>query len=406
MFNFKTTIFGLLLLFVFVLPLGNYVFYSMYYEPAQKNSVAELEKYYPKILADLKLIDQNPIFNKFTFEKNAEEIFEKNLSWSSQKSETDYDLNHTNLRNFTQKYKGWKKDPSLLENMLADPSIHAIDVSWLDNVLIYDHWNVSNNPHIKSELAKIKNLDSLGKTALFARLPIPDYLELRDWTLVYFLKQHKKMNTLHGLKVYRKMAELSYSSSSTLATVISANLLQDEAYLTERFQVKDWTAIDEQRTKAFKRSAWTWVSIVNNSLYKITPLEVRDLFKFENGVCGAAWEVTPTIALTNDFMLPRFILETDHSVDVARFQETAEKLQTICKLDPYKSFAERSPASMENWISDLHESFNQTSASLSVDSYAAVGIRKVPYLRRMFIYVIHSIGTPNTTLARQYEAAP
>lgn len=403
MFNFKTTVLGLLLLLIFALPIGDYAFYSLYYAPVQKQSVAELEMYYPKILADLKLIDQNPIFNKFTFDKNAEEIFEKNLSWSGLKPEAKYDLNHTNLRNFTQKYKLWKKDPEVLETMLADPNIHTIDTGWMDTVLNYDHWNISNNPNIKTHLAPLKELDSLEKMAVFSQLPIPDYLELRDWTLVYFLKQHKKMNTLQGLKVYRKIAELSYSSSSTIASVISTKLLEDEAYLAERFQIKDWVAIDNERINAFRRSAWTWTRIARNSLHQIIPLEVRDLIKYENGICSAAWEVAPNIALLNDFLIPRFVLETDHSVDVARFQETVDKLQTICKLDPYKSFGERSPASVGISVSELSESFQQKSASLSTDSYLAVAVRKIPYMRRMFIYVLHSTGSTDTSLSRHYD---
>jgi pantothenate synthetase len=104
MFNFKTAFFGLFVLLLLALPIGNYVVYSLYYVPVQKKSVEELEKYYPKIVADLKLIDQNPIFNKFTFEKNAEEVFEKNLSWTGLEPEQKHDLNHSNLHQFTEKY--------------------------------------------------------------------------------------------------------------------------------------------------------------------------------------------------------------------------------------------------------------------------------------------------------------
>ena len=405
MFNFKTTFISLLLIIIFALPIGNHAFYSMYYEPVQKSSVAELEKYYPKILADLKLIDQTPIFNKFSFEKNAEEIFEKNLSWSGLAPEQKYDLNHSNLREFLKKYSQWNKDPSVLQQMLADPAIHTIDISWLEPILNYDHWNISNNPNIKIHLHKVKNLDSINKLAVFAQLPIPDFLELRGWTLVYFLKQHKKMNTLHGFKVYRKIAELTYSSSSTVSSIVSTKLLEDESYLSQLFPVDNWQAVDDLRIKAFRRLSWAWVSIVRNTESKPIPLEVSDLIKFENGICSAAWELTPNLALMNDFLEPQFLLETNHTLDVARFRETIENFQGACKLNPYKNFNERSPSSVKSWLADISSTFEITKFDGVLDSKTTSAVRRVPFLRRMFMYVLHSIGNPTTTLSRQYDAA-
>lgn len=403
MFNFKTTVFGLILLFVLALPIGNHIFHSFYYEPAQKKSVAELEKYYPKILADLKMIDQNPIFNKFTFEKNAEEIFEKNLSWSSSPTESKIDLNNSNLRHFVAKYSQWKKEPEVLEKMLADPSIHTIDVSWLDAVLNYDHWNVSNNPHVKKQLTQVKGLDSISKIGVFASLPIPDFLELRNWTLVYFLKQHKKMNTAHGFKVYRKIAELTYSSSSTVSSIVATKLLEDESYLNQLFPVADWQPIDDQRIKAFKRLSWAWLSLVRNTANKPLPLEVRELLKFENGICSAAWELAPNLALMNDFLEPQFLLETNHTLEVTRFKETIENLQTTCRLNPYKNFNERAPSSIQSWLSDVTTSFAQAEFDGTLNAKTTAGIRRLPYLRRMFVYIIFSVGTTESTLSRHYE---
>jgi hypothetical protein len=402
MFNFKTTIMALLLI-VFALPIGNHIFHSLFYIPAQKKSVEDLEKYYPKILADLKLVDQNPIFNKFTFEKNAEEIFEKNLSWSSSPTDSKLDLNHINLRDFVAKYSQWKKEPEVLEQMLADPSLNTIDVSWLESVLNYDHWNVSNNPHVKIQLDKIKGLDSISKLGVFASLPIPDFLELRNWTLVYFLKQHKKKNTAHGFKVYRKIAELTYSSSSTVSSIVATKLLEDESYLNQIFPVADWKPIDDNRIKAFKRLSWAWLSLVRNTANKPLTIEVRDLLKFENGICSAAWELAPNIALMNDFLEPQFILETNHALDVSRFKETIQSLQTTCRLNPYKKFNERSPSSIQSWLSDVTTSFAQAEFDGTLNPKTTAGIRRLPYLRRMFVYIIFPFGAPESTLSRHYE---
>ena len=403
MFNLKTTFFTLVLFFLFALPVGNYAFYSMYYEPAQQKLISDLDKYYPKILADLKLIDENAVFPKFTFEKNAEEIFEKNLSWSGLPQEQKHDLNHSNLHDFLKKYSTWKKDPSVVQKMLNDPAIHTIDVSWLDSVLSFDHWNVSNNPNVKIHLDKVKNLDSISKLSVFAQLPIPDFSELRGWTLLYFLKQHKKMNTLEGFKAYRKIAALTYSTSSIVSSVVATKLLEEEAYLAQLFPVDNWQVVDESRIKAFRRLSWAWVSIVSNTRNKPLPLELSDLAKYENGICSAAWDLTPELALMNDFLEPHFLLETNHTLDVARFKETIENFQTSCNLAPYKNFNERSPSSVQSIFSDVTSSFKLAEFDGVLDAKATAGIRRVPYLRRMFMFIIHSVGSPGSTLSRHYE---
>lgn len=388
MFSFKTAFFSMALLFILALPIANHVTHAVYFEKMQKEAVQDFKNYYPQILADLKLIDQNPVFNKFTFEKNAEAAFSKHLSWSGDNTKDMNDLNHSNLNAFFEKYPNSWTDSQVLVKMTQDPDIHKIDTTWMNDLHQYDHWNISTNSYITEELKRVKSTDTVARIGLWAALPIPNYSELRKWTLVHFLKQHKKMNTVEGLKLYRKMAELTYTNSSLIASMISVRFLKDEAELARIFSMDNWVQIDEERTEALKRLSWAWVGITQNSLYQVTPYEINDFFKYENGVCAAAWEIIPNSSFLTDLIGPRFLIETDHTVELARLQKMTDRLVDTCGLQAYRVFDSRAPASTNGVLGENVKSF-----VLGADPTSQ--IKYVPYMRRIIAYILTSVATPS-----------
>ena len=61
------------LLFVGI-PLSSYLLVTFIFNPKIEENITKLKKYYPEIIADIKILNQDPIIPSYTFKKNAEEV--------------------------------------------------------------------------------------------------------------------------------------------------------------------------------------------------------------------------------------------------------------------------------------------------------------------------------------------
>lgn len=374
-------------------PVGSYLIVNYYLNPQIEESVANFKKYYPQILADIKIINQDPIIPAFTFNKNAEEVMVNHISWTGDGTNIIENENMTNLRKFIDGHKGWRVDRTSLLSMSTDPILDRIDTSWLKNIENYDHWNISENPLVKSQIESAHNYNGLSKIGVFAKLPIPDYKELRYWAIANFLKLHNEGKSLQGLKTYRKLAHLSYSTSSLISSMVAVQFFNDEHYLVESLKIKKWDLIPKEKIARFKRLTWAWTGLAQLSMFDTFPQELNDYLKPENGACGAAWE-TATITGLQDYLEPRIPFETDYSQSVENARHTSRLFQSKCNLTAYYGFSERTPASVSNkWILGPNEGFFYTGTSLN--------LAKIPFVRRVAGAALLAIGIPN--YARFYE---
>lgn len=383
--------------FVFVAVFGVGYFVSLgKYQEFKAHTLTSIEGYNKPFLADLKVLTESPLISNLGYSQNAEELFASHVSWQGSGIEPLADESHQRLRAFFQRYQGWSKSPETFQKMLRDPELDLIDTSWLAQVHNYDHWSILANAYVAPHLERVKQADSIARVGIFASLPIPYYSELYDFATAHLLQMHKKHKTIEGLKVYRKTAELVYSSSLLVSAMVAVKFFKNEKFLVENLAVKNWKTPPQESIDAFKRVSWAWVAILKNSFYSDIEPEIAQYIKVENGICGASFEAVMNDAIASDYLSPRAPFEIDHSAELARLSSTEEKFRSLCHMESLKVFSGRTPASVNTWIPKneaLYVTEGNTLSYLGILGY--LNLSKVPYVRRMFGYVLVSFSEPD-----------
>src|SRR5262249_38064079 len=163
----------------------------------------KMKKHLPAIVEDLKLLEKHPPFPATTRRKNAEFLLSQWVPWEGA-HEKQYD--NPALTKLFEKFHQWSKDEEQLTALTKSSEFGDVDANWMDALLDYDHWDLSAYPEIKDGLARAAGLNGMGRTGVTASLPLPNYSMLREWSLVYFLKQVKAGAAAQGLKTYHHAA--------------------------------------------------------------------------------------------------------------------------------------------------------------------------------------------------------
>lgn len=396
--NLKKVLFifaGLFLVVLLALPVASYIMSVRYYQARREAGLNEFKNFSKDVLADLKLLEEAPLLSTHTFNSNADPLFSQYVSWQGAGMEVLADENHKKMMAFKELHKQWDKSPEGLQEMLKDPMLDSIDVSWLSQVERYDHWSVIENPHIWPELERAQKLDAIARIGVFASLPIPAYNELQTWAAIYFLQMHKKHKAIEGLKVYRKTAELIYGSGFLIPSMIVVKFFNTERFLVQNLKVKNWQTPDKKVTDAFKRVSWAWIGLLKNTFAEEMPAEFKKMVKFENGICSAPFESVMGDAVILDYFGPHFIFETDHRADVERLQSMNEKFQSECHMNALKVFNERTPASINEWRPHREAGYVLDTGINWGTLLDHINISKIPYVRRMFGYFFTNLTEPN-----------
>jgi hypothetical protein len=385
----KHVFWGLVVALLVALPVGSYLMYLKFYQPHREAGLDELRKISTPMLSDLKLLDETQLIAPISFNSNADVLLSQHVSWQGMEADVLSDENHKMLIQFRERHIGWDKSPEKLTSMLNDPDLDRIDTSWLSQLENYDHWNVLDNSHIKPHLERAKKMDAIARVGLFASLPIPSYYELQSWAAVYFMQMHKKNKSIEGLKIYRKTAQLVYSSSLLVASMMTVKLFDTERYLVDTLKIKNWSTPNREATAALKRVSWGWVGVLKKSFSTEMSSDFEKYVKVENGICSAPFEVAMVDAIALDYLSPNFIFESDHTADIERLSLAIENFRSKCHMSGLKVFSERTPASVNNWRPQVEASFVTNYNELGVISLLGyLNFSKIPYVRRMFGYLL------------------
>ncbi len=130
-----------------------------------------IQAHHAEILADLKLLDANPIFTDGPRTKDAQNLISQHIGWQGINTEVPEAPEYKALVALKAAYPQFS-DAENITKIAADPLAAAIDVSWLDQIEFYDYWNPASFTKLKKEFERVKEVNGISRIGIFANMPI------------------------------------------------------------------------------------------------------------------------------------------------------------------------------------------------------------------------------------------
>ena len=301
-------------------------------QPEIDGQYEHVASYFPRMLDDLKLLNENPIFSTSETMENAESYLSNHVSWSSDDIHPLDTPSHMTLQELFKKYPEWANDPNQFDALRADPELLNIDTSWMDQLGGYTHWDISTNPMVAADLTRIPSATALARAGIMANLPQPDFEEFRKWAMAHALQKQVGGDTLVAVESLRKAAQLA-NSTGTLAGNLSASaMLRDERRITNGQELANWQFVSGQAVDAYERMSFGWTGVVQASWFKGLPTEFEPYLHPQNGVCAAASQFSAGLFHFQDFFGDKVLLENDFSQELERSRALQKRLYAECNL--------------------------------------------------------------------------
>lgn len=399
--GWRRVVVGMLLAYLGAATVSGFVVSEVYLPRLQAVS-SKTAGYHDKILDDLKRLDANPIFADRDRAKDAQELISRHVGWDGQGTESPTSPEYKALVALSSDHPKFGKREDL-NKLDRDSRVVATDVSWIDQLESYDHWNPASSLLIKAQFARIRELNGIDRIGLVASMPTPNYGLLHFSALVRFLQLKKTGDPLKGLRLVRHVSYLTHTTPSLIGAMMAVATLRREQTLIDIFAIKGWDAIDNERLDAYKRVSWAWGALIHSAIWDTLPKEFEPLMKPQTGICAMAGERLLGIGF-QEFLAPRVPLETDFSAQLERDAKLMSTLFSVCSIPEYAVGLEPSPPS-SNPLFMSYESFRSVRRT---DDYStleddSIGINKtrIPFLRRVIGMLLMTVATPN--YLRQYE---
>lgn len=379
-----------------LIPLVAHVSVDLFFRPQIMERNAKLYQNLPKILSDLEMLDQNPIFPELRTHNNAEFLISKYVIFDGYERNISRNNQYDAMSKIHVDYGNWRNNTLTLEKIQADESLMTLDTSWLEELHAYDHWNFSSNKRVKESMALVPNVNSMARTEIFTQLPVPKYDMMRSWALIHFLQMQKSGHGSQGIKTYRKVTELINTTGTLIGNITAANMLKDEYVLVSKFDIKNWTTRPYYHIDTYIRVSWAWVGLLRLPMFDRLPKKFLRFVKPQNGVCASSWETLATYSIYLDFFQPRTYFESDFSKNVKFTTDLYRDVQAQCNLESYSPFLKRSPASLSpmtnsyNIDASIYNLHTNTDYNYSVEDNWVY----LPYLRRLVGLVTFANADP------------
>ncbi|MGZ3690086.1 MAG: hypothetical protein ACXVAX_01195, partial [Pseudobdellovibrio sp.] len=321
-------LFAFVLMGLFMIPVMSEVSVALILKPEVREYNIELQYNYSKILDDLTVLENNPIFKRSNYENNAEYLISKHVPWEGIANPL-IAKNSTNLsiQKIAKVYFSWSTLEQQFSALMSDKSLLKVDTSWLKKLDAYDSWNFSTNKELTSALASIPHVNAMTRLEIFAQLPAPNYDIFKSWAILNFIKLEKKGKAIEGLRTYRKIAELMHSSNTIVGNITAASMLKDEYTLMSKFNVKGWTPVPVYYIDAYIRTTWAWMGVLKVPYFDTLPVEFLAHLKPETGLCASSRESVSNFSLYLDLYQPQSRFEANFTDNVIFTTHLYKKIQ-------------------------------------------------------------------------------
>jgi len=324
-------------------------------------STAESLKYLPKVLEDLKVIDQAKVILPITFTKNAEPLVSKHVAWHDSGS----DAVPASIALF-QKHSDFSKTDEAYQRLTQDPDFKELETDWIEDLESYDHLDLTTNRRVKTQLDRIEGLGGIDRIQVHSTLPLISFMDLINQATIFSIKK-SNLRRLHNV------AQLLVSNPSLVAQMSAIVALRREFFLSQKLGIIQTPGLNEELINRMRRLGFAWPGILSLHETDSLPNEIRHYMKPEMMVCGAAGEI-PFPVMLSDFLEPRWPFESS-------FKERLELSRTFYSL-----------------MADIRHSKPYLVYLKPIESSFFLfdwKTQNIPYVRRVVSNILMSIGQPN-----------
>ena len=183
------------------------------------------------------------------------------------------------------------------------------------------------------------------------------------------------------MKLFHHVSYLIWTSDTLIGSMSAVLMLKQEKSLAAYLDI-DWASVDESRLFALKRASWAWIGIqhyTNEFESYSTYLDRR------TGACGGMTDAVPVQTLLTDYLRPKWIGETDHSIWLDEQEKRLTAVMEKCGHPQMKALL----APIE---------------SPKMVGHVAPNPARIPFLRRLVALTLVSVARPN--FFKMYEENP
>jgi hypothetical protein len=362
--------------------------------PKVNHSSSEVVTHFPEILKDLSSLEKDPPFPDLERTKNADTVFTTNLSFDGNKLEPLNTKGHVTLRSLMDKYK-WASAPAQLKKLAADSQLKTLNTDWVNSLKEFDYWDFSLRSEISSQLDQIPNLNGIARIGVFSALPVPNYMELRQWNVINLLKLHAKGKGMAGMAAYRKSAQLAHSSGTLIGNMVAAAMLKDEHYLMKALGIKKWNPVPLATIETYKRVSWAWAGVLRTPWFGQWSKDFDSHLVPQSGMCAGLLETLNGTSIIQDYLEPQFPFEPHFATDLANARDLHQRLLKKCGLERYTVFLTPTPPGSNPFIIRGRSQLAEVAEIDPISDTVPINWSRVPYLRRAIGLTIMVIAQPN-----------
>lgn len=352
--------------------------------PEIKSEYKKINRFLPEILADLKVTSSSPIFSKENNGKNAEHFLSRYISWEGKESIPISSKSHKIMGVIFKKYPNWMRDQKQFYNLYHDPLIDNVKTDWLNHLYNYGYWDLSENLLFEKSLQNLEKKNGMARLSLLAHWPIPKYLDLGNWGLIYFLQMYKRGKGLEGLQLFRKITQLINSVGSPLSQIVAVNMLLQEHFLVHQFNLNTWPLIPKAIIHAYKRLTWMWMGVARSTWLTPLPKDFEPYLLPETGFCAASTDAIDGNYSLLQSITKKTIFDVDFSKNVQKYINFSKKALNVCNKKIPNFLQKRVLAEKNKYENQFESDVIMLSPALQIYSY----------MRQILLLRMISINTP------------
>lgn len=359
---------------------GSHLYISWYLLPTMTASADDLARLEPRILADLKLLREKPIFTELAREKNAERFISGFIACYGDCGVNHSDAletpEHEKLVAMMRVHDHALRSDDEWSAFLDDEALEELDLAWVDQLIAYDHIDFATHPSYISALARVETSHGIERLAISKALPFPAMNELRFATLARAAQLSLEDRGEEARRIYRHISYLLSTTDSLMGSLVSVSMLENEKQLSERLDFS-WNLIDDARIRAMRRTSMAWGGIVNVQAGRGEFGLYQDYFSRSTNACAVSNEAVGRDVMLEDYLKPTAFLEMDFSDQLMRTRALQKKILEICEHENLDVFLKPMPPS------------NLMAGRLKMNP------ARVPFLRRVLGLTLLSVASPN-----------
>jgi hypothetical protein len=342
----------------------------------------KIERLEPRILADLKLLAEKPVFAKSAREKNAERFLTGFITWSG--AEALHSAEHDRLIESMGQHQDVLKSEENWSAFVADEAIYDLDLAWVDQLTAYDSIDIATHPRYLEILARAEDAHGIARLALWNELPIPQFGELRFAALARAAQLAREKQPQEGLSLYHHVSDLMSTSDSLIGSLSAVLMLQNEKKLADHLDTK-WTPVDDERIDAMKRTSWMWPGLMRDQAVTGTLGSFEAYFSRDTNACTWIHELTGIELVLSDYLQPTLVFEPNLNERLERERGILTKALNACEHP------------------DLMAFFSPVKSPLMIGR-GIPNPARIPFVRRVIGLDVALMATPN--YFRIYEESP